>query len=286
MSGSRIHAISLRGARVEVPDTGGGWRCLLEDIELSLERGQARSVLGASGAGKSVLARLLVGLAPRGARLGGILRWRDDDGEHRFDLSGVEGDPPRVPGLSERWGKALAYIPQGGTRNLNPALTVEQHLDRARRVARGEADRGADLDLLEEMGFHDPRRTGSLRPGALSEGMARRVLVALALLGSPDLLVADEPTTGLDPERRRRIVELLGRSRSHRGHGLLMVTHEVDDAMALTDSAWVLEDGRLVERVGFTDGRPATDPTSPAGRALIHAWSGIELPPARDGGGE
>lgn len=269
----RLAWIALTAATVEVPRPGGGWRRLLESVDLRLERGEARSLLGISGAGKSVASRLLVGLAPRGARLGGALAWETDGGEEGAELVRLfSGDPPAAPPLAVHWGRSIAHVPQGGIRNLNPALSVAVHLERASRRTGTGADGSRCLELLRECGFDDPRRLMSLRPAALSEGMARRVLIALALIGEPDLMILDEPTTGLDSERRRKIVALLTRLRERHGFGLLMVTHEVEDALVLTDTATVLADGRVVEDLDIEAGGLRGAPRSPAARELVDAW--------------
>lgn len=275
--------IALKAATAEVVLPGGGGRRLLDGVDLRLARGEARSLLGTSGAGKSVVSRLLVGLGPRGARLGGALVWDTAEGEGGGDLARIlAGDPPAAAALAVHWGRSIAYVPQGGVRNLNPALDVSAHLRRACR--RAGVDEGRSAELLAECGFDDPGRVSRLRPGALSEGMARRVLLALALVGQPDLVVLDEPTTGLDIDRRRRIVALLARLRERHGFGLLMVTHEVEDALALTDTAAVIAGGRVVEELAFDGGDLAGPPSSDEARELVDAWRGHTRSPAPDPG--
>jgi len=274
MSGARLERLTLKGARVGFVRPGEeAPRMVLEDVDLSLGRGEARSLLGVSGVGKSLLSRLLIGLAPQGAQLGGTLAAEGDGGTRRFDLAtDCVGRPPVVPALAEAWGRRIAFVPQGGTRNLNPARTVGQHLDRARRRAGLDADREADQALLREMGFDRPERVATLRPAALSEGMARRALIALALVGAPDVLVADEPTTGLDSERRGQLVRLLDAARRRHGFGLLAVTHEIGDAAVLSDEGLVLAGGAVAETLTWSDGRPAGEPAHPASRALVDGW--------------
>jgi ABC-type dipeptide/oligopeptide/nickel transport system ATPase component len=143
---------------------------------------------------------------------------------------------------------------------------------RARRRAGGAPDRDADLELLRQMDLEDPERVWSRRPAVLSEGMARRVLLALALAGAPDIVVLDEPTTGLDSHRRQQIVHLVARARAKHGFGMLMVTHEVGDAAALTEVGAVLSGGRLVERLDLGGGEVHGEPEHPAARALVDSW--------------
>ena len=265
---TRVHSIALRNARLGFP-AGTATRWILDGVSLALGRGDTVSVLGRSGCGKTLLSRLMVGWRPAGAgQLAGDLVWAGEDGEHAVSLA----EEPRDEPLAELWGRSVAYVPQGGTRNLNPALTVRDHLSRSRRRAGLDADDEAALSLLREVGFSDPVRVWTRRPRALSGGMARRVLIALALAGAPDLLVVDEPTTGLDSDRRDRIVRLLLRSQSTHGFGLLMVTHEVGDAVRLGGQACVLAGGQLVERLALQGEDLALRPTHAATRELIDAW--------------
>jgi len=248
-------------------------RTVLDGVDLSLVRGQSLSILGISGAGKTVLSRLLIGLAPAGARLSGALVWTDRDGEHRADLArDLGGQPPVLPPLAAEWGRSIAYVPQGGARNLNPALTIHAHLARARQRAGLAPDADTERALLREVGLSDPDRVWSRRPRALSGGMARRVLLALALAGAPDVVVVDEPTTGLDSDRRQQVIDLLASTRAQHGFGLLMVTHEVGDAAVLTEEANVLAGGRIVDRIPMADGELQREPGHAASRDLVHAW--------------
>ena len=263
---TRVLSIALTNARLGFT-LGSSTRWVLDDVTLELRRGDTVSVLGRSGCGKTLLSRLLVGWRPTGAaQLSGTLSWITADGEHGLSLAGDTDAEP----LAHAWGRSIAYVPQGGTRNLNPALTVRDHLIRARRRAGLEPDDEAAVALLREVGFSEPIRVWTRRPRALSGGMARRVLIALALAGAPDLMVVDEPTTGLDSDRRDRIVRLLLRSQSTHGFGLMMVTHEVGDAARLGGQICVLAGGELVERLAIRDG--SVEPEHVATRELIDAW--------------
>jgi ABC-type glutathione transport system ATPase component len=269
---SRLETLALHDVRVGF-QTGDDVRWVLDHVDLSLRRGEARSILGRSGAGKTVLSRLLIGLAPPGALLEGALSWSMGGAETRVDLStATAGEPPVVGALAREWGRAIAYVPQGGARNLNPALTIHAHLARARSRAGLSPDADAERALLAEVGLSDPDRVWSRRPRALSGGMARRVLVALALAGAPDAVVVDEPTTGLDSERRQQVIALLDAARARHGFSLLMVTHEVGDAAVLTTEACVLAAGLIVDRIPMSDGNLLAQPDHDASRELVHAW--------------
>ena len=279
---SRLESIGLEGVRLGFPRPDGGIRWVLDGVDLELGRGQTCSLLGRSGEGKTVLSRLLIGLAPRGCVATGVLRWTDGSGPHSAALErDLAGEPPTIEALARGWGRSIAYVPQGGVRNLNPALSVHVHLARARRRAGLGADRDAELGLLEEVGFSNPVRVWTRRPRALSGGMARRVLLALALAGTPDAMVVDEPTTGLDTRRREGAIERLRAAQRRHGFGLLMVTHEVGDAALLTRVGCLLARGRIVERLALGEGQLLHEPGSDEARELVDAWrwSGWEVAP-------
>ena len=268
-----ILALELNALRVAFALPEGGQRQVIDGIDVRLERGKALSLLGISGVGKTVVSRMLIGLAPAGAIVEGQLRRSSSEGQVDYPLAdALSGLPPTIPALAHDWGRGIAYVPQGGTRNLNPALTIGDHFDRARKRSGVHTDDSNDLELLGQMGFADPRRVWTRRPGVLSEGMARRVLLALALAGSPDIVVLDEPTTGLDSERRAQIAELLEGARARLGFGMLMVTHDVGDAARLTETGVVLADGKLVDELTMADGDIQNRPQHPAATSLVDAW--------------
>lgn len=271
---SGLHDLRLKGVQLGFQRPGSRIRWILDGVDLHLLKGDTCSLLGRSGEGKTVLSRLLIGLAPAGCVAKGDLEWTDASGRHRASLErDLLGRPPVLGALAAGWGRSIAYVPQGGVRNLNPALTVHVHLARARRRAGLADDRDAEIELLREVGFTDPVRVWTRRPGSLSGGMARRILLALALAGTPDVMVVDEPTTGLDTARRERAIAQLRSAQVRHGFGLLMVTHEVGDAAQLTREGCVLAGGRIVERLVLGDGRVQREPASREARALVDAWN-------------
>jgi len=268
-----LSSLCLEGVKLGFARPAGGVRWILDDVDLRLQRGETCSLLGRSGEGKTVLSRLLIGLAPTGCVAQGSLTWTDDAGTHRANLArDLAGDPAVVTPLAASWGRSIAYVPQGGVRNLNPAQTIHTHLARARTRNGLDTDRGAELALLDEVGFADPVRVSTRRPASLSGGMARRVLLALALAGAPDVMVVDEPTTGLDSERRAQVIRRLDEAQKKHGFGLLMVTHEVGDAAQLTAEGCVLADAGIVERLCFGGGELLAEAASVPARELVDAW--------------
>lgn len=184
-------------------------------LEAAAELPAAAAVVGPSGAGKSTLLRALAGLEPRAT---GPIEIRSRSVWHLAPED-----------------RRLGYVPQHGA--LFPHLSVRRNLLFG---AADDTDLEAIVDTLDLTGLLDRF------PRHLSGGEARRVAVGRALLSRPDLLLLDEPTAGLDPERSRRLLTALRRVRREMGTALLVVTHRRDEALALADHAVLLDGGRLV----------------------------------------
>ncbi len=199
-------------------------------LEVSARLGPAAAVLGPSGAGKTTLLESIAGLRPARGRVvvgGEVLQ----DSAARL----------RLPPESRRVG----YVPQDGA--LFPHLSVRANLLFGRRPAGGSSgDPGADLDEVVEA--LDLGALLERHPRHLSGGERRRVALGRALLARPRLLLLDEPTTGLDPERARRALSQVRRLRDLLRVPLLVVTHRADEAMALAEEVLLLDQGRPCDR--------------------------------------
>lgn len=196
----------------------------LSNLSLGLAAGEVLAVAGASGAGKSLLAHAILGLLPPNAFC---------QGDITFQGQRLEGKT-----LRDLRGRRIALVPQQIT-HLDPLAPVGAQLTWARRRT------GAGLcanDLLARVGLGvDVAR---LYPAQLSGGMARRVLLAMAGAGAPDLLIADEPTAGLDPENRDLVLSLL-RGHATRGGAVLLITHDLSAALPFSDRVALLRDGQI-----------------------------------------
>lgn len=217
-----------------------GENIAVRGVSFSLGRGEIAGLLGVSGSGKSTLARTLLGKLPGGARL--------------------------VAGTVERMGTA-ALIPQEPALSLSPYLRAGEQVRRcAGRRHGGEA---RILELFAELGLPDPPRILRAYPHQLSGGQQQRVAWAQALIQSPDLLLADEPTTALDTIRQRELVTLVTAAARSRGCAVLWISHDLNLLAAVAPRLLVLESGRLVE--DGPAGEILTRPSSPHVRALIEA---------------
>ncbi|MFD7977396.1 ABC transporter ATP-binding protein [Streptomyces sp. NPDC059071] len=210
-------------------------------VSFALRAGEVLALVGESGAGKSLTARALLGMAPRGAVVSGTVLLRG------------------APVVPADLGRRLAWIPQDAMSALSPVHRVEDQLAFAvrsvartgRREARAVARRAlAAVGLAPE--------TAAAFPHALSGGMRQRAVIATALVNGPDLVVADEPATALDPERQEQVLALLRERCAAAGAALLLVSHDLEAVRRHADRVAVMYAGRLVEQ-GATDdvlGRP------------------------------
>jgi peptide/nickel transport system ATP-binding protein len=221
-----------------IPTVGGVVRAV-DDVSVSLRRGQALGIVGESGSGKSVLARSIMGLLPPK-----VVR----SGRVRFDGQELLGRPRAE--LEALWGRRIAMIFQDPSRSLNPVVKVERQLTEGMRkhlgVSRSEG-RTRAVRLLDEVGVPDPERRLGNYPGQMSGGMRQRVMIAVALSCEPDLLIADEPTTALDVTIQRQILDLLERLRQSHGMSLMLISHDLGVVAGRTDQVAVMYAGQMVE---------------------------------------
>ncbi len=240
-----------------------GERTLVDEVTLSIWPGQLTGLVGASGSGKTLTCRALLGLVDLDPGVvQADLRIPGADGTVRTPYAHALGASRSGRDRAFRGlrGACVGYLPQHAQAALDPLLRV------------GRQIRAADpVHWLVEAGFpaEDAPRVAELFPHELSGGMAQRVAIAQVLaLGSP-FLVADEPTTGLDAAVQRRFVEQLRRL-ADRGLGVLMVTHDLRLLADTADRVLLMDGGRIVESWSteqLADGEPDTD----AGRRLLTA---------------
>ncbi len=211
------------------------------------------ALVGPSGAGKSTLLRAILDLHRPGVEGRGHVTIA----EHRFDL----GSPADRRALHRLRGGTIGWLPQAAAASLDPLRAVGRQLD---EITRRHAGATSAEDALARVGL--PARVAGLRPDAISGGMARRVALALALAGGPDLLLADEPLSGLDPVAADEILDLLLADAAERA--TLLVAHDLAPILARCDRIVVLQGGRLVD-----DRSPAQLATSPVPvtRGLVEA---------------
>ena len=239
----------------------------LSDVSLVAVPSEVVAIVGASGAGKSLLAHAIVGLLPGNAETAGHLIF---DGEVLT--------PRRQASLR---GNQIALIPQS-IAFLDPLARVARQLDYAARRVGVPLVRRRDTIVrsLERFGL-DPA-TGSAFPHQLSGGMARRVLLAIATVGDPRLVIADEPTTGLDEDNAKGVLTELRRI-ADRQNIVLLITHDIRAALLVADRVVVIRDGVTLDNAparAFHGGGEAL--ANAYTRALWRALPEIDFDAARE----
>ncbi len=242
--------------------TRGGTVEAVRGVSLSLPPGQTLGVVGESGSGKSVTALAAMRLLDRAGRIAaGRVLFRGQD---------ITRAAPA--GLRRLRGAAMSMIFQNPRAALNPIRTVEGQIAdvlRAHRPVSAADARGAALDLLRAVRIRDPERRLRAYPAELSGGMCQRVMIAMAMACEPALLIADEPTTGLDVTTQKTVMDLLAGLVADRGMAMLLITHDLGLAARYCGAIAVMEHGRVVE-AGATAGLFA-GPRHPYTQRLIAA---------------
>ena len=214
---------------------------VLDDVNLEIHQGEIVGLAGETGSGKSVTAYSIMRLLKEPGRVvGGEVVW---DGRDLLRVWDSEME-------QEIRGKQISMIFQNPREALNPVISVGKQLTRVleirRRLAKGVALAEA-VRLLRSVHISDAERRLRSFPHELSGGMAQRVMIALALSSHPRLLIADEPTTGLDVTTQYQLVQLLRELRERTGMSILLITHDLALVAELCDRIAVLYAGRIAE---------------------------------------
>lgn len=259
--------LSVRGLGVRFRMRGGRHIAAVTDATFDLAVGECLALVGESGCGKSVLASALLGLLPGNAQTTGSALLAGPAPAAPTDLLAAD---ERTLARTVR-GRRIGLVPQSPAAHLTPVRTVRSQLNEVLREltgARGPALRTAAETVADRAAF--PAGHLDRYPHELSGGLAQRAATALALIGDAPLLLADEPTTGLDRELVDRTADEL-RRHTDDGRALLMITHDLAAAERIADRVAVMYAGRIVElapAAGFFGSR---GPRHPYARALLDA---------------
>lgn len=218
---------------------------VLRGVSLTVLEGETRALVGESGSGKSLTALAIMGLLPAGVRRhSGEVHLNGRDTAHfgPDDWSAIRG-------------REVSLVPQDPLTALNPVLTIGAQLTEAMTahgVARTEAQDRARASLAR-VGIRGPREAMNSYPHEFSGGMRQRVLIAMATCLHPRLLIADEPTTALDPTVQQQIIDLVESMKDESRMAVLWVTHDLGVVARLAQSVSVMYAGRIVETGSVRD---------------------------------
>ena len=212
----------------------------LNGVDLQVERGEIVGLVGETGSGKTVTSLSILGLVrPPGIVTAGEIRLDD------LDLRTLE--PRELRALRSQ---RIAYIPQDPRSALNPLVRIGKQMSNVIRSHTSWSKKEADArsrDVIEAVGIPDPDRIFRAHAHELSGGMAQRAVIAIALLLQPELVIADEPTTGLDVTVQAQILDLFRRAVTDDGAGALLVTHDLGVVANYCSRVCVMYGGRVVE---------------------------------------
>lgn len=245
---------------------------IVDDVDLDIADGERVGLVGSSGSGKSMIARAMMGLLPATAQVTGIV-----------ELGGTQIVGASDAAVADLRGRYVGMVFQNPSAALNPVMTVAQQVglplylhydlsldERSERVTAMLAKVGLGEDVLAKY------------PHELSGGQRQRVGIATALVTSPRLIIADEPTTALDSITQRQIVDLLTSLVDESGASMLFITHDFAVLNRATTRCYVLENGRIEESGDTTAllDHPHTD----AGHRLVQSARALSLHAGQDVG--
>ncbi len=213
---------------------------VLLGVDLAVQAGQVHGLVGESGAGKSMIAKSVLGILPESAVVqGGSINFSE------LELIGLDKM------LRRRYAsRHIAMIPQNPMTSLNPVRRVGRqmsdvlrfHLNLSRKQAQNRS-----LELLSDVQIRNPSRVMRQYPFELSGGMRQRVLIAIAFSCNPELIIADEPTTALDVTVQRQILQLIKRLQAEFNTAVLFISHDIGVVAKICDVVSIIQNGAIVE---------------------------------------
>ena len=236
----------------------------VHSVSLDIERGDRVGIVGESGSGKSITGRAIAGLLPTNPRV-------RVNGSIRFGDREMVGAPARA--WDEIRSQTVGMIFQDPSTFLNPVMKVGQQvreaIPAARRSGRDAASDPRVLEVLTLVGLPDAAQVAQRFPHELSGGMRQRVLIAIAIAKTPDLIIADEPTTALDATVQAKVLATLDDTVRQLGTALILISHDLAVVANMTDRVYVMYAGRVVET--GTTRQVLTDPRHPYTQALLRS---------------
>lgn len=254
--------LRIEGLTVDI-EVGGEHRRVLDGVDLAIPPGTFLGLVGESGSGKSITASAVLGMLPSAARVvsGSVT------------LGGTDMVRATEQVLRTIRGPEVSAIFQDPVSTLNPLIRVGAQIAELIRVHDGASRRAAHdqaVELLARMGIDDPERRARQYPHQYSGGMAQRAALARALACAPGLLIADEPTTGLDATVQAEVLALIVDRALAAGSSVLLITHDLAAAAQVCDRIAVMSEGRVVEEGAAA--QVLERPEHPYSRSLVEAY--------------
>lgn len=242
---------------------------VLRDVSLQIEPGETVGLVGESGSGKSTLGQAMMGYLRSGSQV--------IDGNVHFSGHDMFKLPRRE--LREIWGHEIAFIPQNAGQSLTPTMRVGQQILEAIQInmkLSGNAATNLMLDFFNQVRLPQPEVLAKRYPHELSGGQQQRVAIAMALVGNPEMLVLDEPTTGLDVTTQAHILDVLREIVAQSGTGMMYISHDMGAIAHVCDRVVVMYAGQVVE-----DSNAETifkAPAHPYPRGLLESIPRLDMP--------
>ncbi|HTU28837.1 MAG TPA: ABC transporter ATP-binding protein [Solirubrobacteraceae bacterium] len=236
--------LAVQGLGVEFA-VGGRTITAADDVSFEISGAEILALVGESGSGKSVTAMSLMGLLGREARVRGQAILNVPDGQP------VELLSADASALRAIRGRRIGAVFQDPFSTFNPVMRIGRQIVEALDAhpqTRGRDAPSRTRELLARVGLDEPDRVYRSYPHELSGGQLQRAMIAMAISGEPDLLIADEPTTALDVTVQAGILDLLHELRNDMGTAILLITHDMGVVADLADEVLVMRDARVIER--------------------------------------
>ncbi|PWI09985.1 ABC transporter ATP-binding protein [Streptomyces sp. NWU339] len=253
--------LDIRGLTLRTADG----TTLVDDLSLSVARGERLGLIGESGSGKSLTALAVLGLLPEGITATGSV-----------ELAGTQIVGAREEHLTRVRGRDAAVVFQEPLTALDPLMRAGRQVAEPlrRRGLKGAALKKAVVDALEQVRLAEPDRIARSFPHEMSGGQRQRVALAMALACEPKLLIADEPTTALDVSVQAEMLDLIDTLVRERGMAVVFVSHDLAVVARITDRALVMRGGRAVEEGTLLD--LVRSPNHPYTKALVGSARRLE----------
>ena len=248
--------------------TYGGVVKAVRDVSFEVRPGEILGIVGESGCGKSVTSQCLMRLNPEppGFFEGGEILYK---GKDVLKMNKKE--------LRQFRGKEISYIFQDPMTSLNPTMRIGKQIEEVfvgRKGMSAAEKKAKALEILKMVGISDGERRYKQYPHELSGGMKQRVMIAIALVGSPSIVIADEPTTSLDVTIEAQILDVLKNLQKTLGTSIILITHDLGVIAKLCDRVLVMYGGKIVER-GSVD-EIFYDTAHPYTKGLMHSIAKLD----------